>query len=130
MIVLDASAVIEWLLRRPLAAAVERRLTDGSPSLHAPHLLAVEVAQVVRRYERQGVLTAERGALAVAALADLDVASYPHEPLLPAIWSLRRNLTAYDAAYVTLAIALQAPLVTLDRRLATAPHSAEVDLVA
>lgn len=129
MIVLDASAVVEWLLGRPLGDAVERRLTEGSPSLHAPHLLAVEVAQVIRRYELQGVLTPERGAMAVGALGDLDVASYPHEPLLPAMWVLRQNLTAYDAAYVALAAAMQAPLVTLDRRLASAPHGADIDLV-
>jgi predicted nucleic acid-binding protein len=129
VIVLDASAVVEWLLGRPLAGAVEQRLTSGSPSLHAPHLLAVEVAQVLRRFQLQGVLSAERGALALAALADLDVASYPHEPLLPAIWQLRDNLTAYDAAYVALASALGAPLVTLDRRLASSAHSVEVDLL-
>lgn len=130
MIVLDASAVVEWLLQRPLAAAVERRLAAGSPSLHAPHLLAVEVAQVLRRYLRRGTLSAERGALALQALADLDVATYPHEPLLPAIWALRDNLTAYDAAYVALATALDAPLVTLDAGLAAAPHRARVDLVS
>lgn len=126
---LDASAVVEWLLRRPLADAVERRLTQGSPSLHAPHLLAVEVAQVLRGYQGQGVLSAERGALALTALADLDLASYPHEPLLPAIWQLRENLTAYDAAYVALAAALEAPLITLDGRLAAAPHRIQVDLI-
>lgn len=102
---------------------------QGSPSLHAPHLLAVEVAQVIRRYQLQGLLNADRGALALASLADLDVASYPHEPLLPAIWQLRENLTAYDAAYVALAAALRAPLVTLDGRLAAAPHGIEVDLI-
>lgn len=130
MIVLDASAVVEWLLGRPLAGAVQRRLLRDSPSLHAPHLLAVEVAQVVWRYQRQGVLSAERGALALTALADLDVASYPHEPLLPAIWQLRENLSAYDAAYVALAAALDAPLVTLDGRLASAPHRVDVDLIS
>lgn len=130
MIVLDASAVVEWLLGRPLADAVQQRLTDGSPSLHAPHLLAVEVTQVVRRFHLQGVLSAERGALALADLADLDVASHPHEPLLPSMWLLREDLTAYDAAYVALATALGAPLVTLDARLASAPHGAEIDLVS
>lgn len=128
MIVLDASAVVEWLMQRPLAPAVERRLSEAS--LHAPHLLSVEVAQVVRRYERQGLLSAERGRSALDALADLDVALYPHEPLLPGIWQLRANLTAYDAAYIALARALPAPLVTLDARLASAPHGADVDLVS
>lgn len=130
MIVLDASAVVEWLLRRPLANAVEQRLAQGSPSLHAPHLLAVEVTQVIRRFHLHGLLTAERGSLALTALADLGVEGYPHEPLLPVIWQLREDLTAYDAAYVALAITLQAPLVTLDERLASAPHGADVDLVS
>jgi predicted nucleic acid-binding protein len=130
LIVLDASAVVEWLLRRPLASAVERRLVDGSPSLHAPHLLAVEVAQVVRRYQLQGLITDEGGAHALRALADLDLTTYAHEPLLPAIWRLRANLTAYDAAYTVLAAVLEAPLVTLDARLASAPHGAEIDLIS
>lgn len=130
MIVLDASAVVEWLLRRPLADDVERRLAQGAPSLHAPHLLAVEVAQVVRRAHRAGHLSAARGAQALEALAALDVATYPHEPLLPAIWRMRDNLTAYDAAYVAVAAVLDAPLLTLDARLAAAPHGVVVDLVA
>jgi predicted nucleic acid-binding protein len=54
-------------------------------------------------------------------LADLDIHRYEHEPLLPRIWELRENLTAYDAAYVALAEALGAPLVTFDSRLAAAP---------
>lgn len=128
MIVLDASAVVEWLLRRPLADAVEERLAAAS-SLHAPHLLAVEVAQVLRRFERQAVLDGGHGASLLSALADLDVRWWPHEPLLPAIWNLRHNLSAYDAAYAALAAALRAPLVTLDARLAASASGAEVDLV-
>lgn len=129
MIVLDASAAVEWLLGRPRAEAVERRLVEGTPSLHAPHLLAVEVAQVLRRFQLQGLLGADRGALALADLADLGVTTYPHEPLLPAIWQLRENFSAYDAAYVALAAALRAPLVTLDARLAAGPHGIDVDLI-
>lgn len=63
-------------------------------------------------------------------LADVDVTSYLHEPLLPAIWTLRDNPTAYDDAYVALAMVLPAPLVTLDSRLAAAAHGIEVDLVS
>jgi predicted nucleic acid-binding protein len=58
------------------------------------------------------------GARAIAALLDLRIRRYPHEPLLQRIWALRNNLTAYDGAYIALAEALDAPLVTLDRRMA------------
>lgn len=127
--VLDASAAVEWLLGLPQARAVAERLR-GEQALHAPHLLAVEVAQVVRRDVAAGDLSAPRGRDALADLADLDVALHPHEPLLPTMWRLRSNLTAYDAAYVALALALDVPLLTLDRRIAAAPgHRAMVDLV-
>jgi predicted nucleic acid-binding protein len=131
VIVLDASTVVEWLLRLPRAGLVEERLSREAESLHSPHLLDVEVAQVVRRLAAQGVVSAERGRQALEDLADLDLARHPHEVLLPAIWQLRENLTAYDAAYVALAEALDAPLLTLDARLAGAPgHRAIIDVVA
>ncbi len=130
MIVLDASAVVEWLLGLPRASAVEDRLRADDQSLHVPHLLAIEVTQVVRRFVMAGDLSAPRGAEALADLADLDAVRHEHEPLLPTIWRLRHNLTAYDATYVALSLALDAPLVTLDRGLADAPqHGAVIDLV-
>ena len=130
MIVLDASAVVEWLLRLPLAGVIDDRLADVDQGLHAPHLLTVEVAQVIRRYVARSELDLARAEQALEDLADLDVALHPHEPLLRSIWRLRENLTAYDAAYVALAEALDAPLLTLDARLAAAPgHVATIDLV-
>lgn len=130
MIVLDASAAVVWLLGLPLADEVTSRLAAADQTVHAPHLLAIEVAQVVRRYVASGELSAARGAQALADLADLDVVHHGHEPLLPTMWRLRSNLTAYDAAYVALALALDAPLVTLDASIAAAPgHGAIVDLV-
>jgi predicted nucleic acid-binding protein len=130
VIVVDASAVLETLLRTPAAAAVERRLFELRHTLHAPHLLDVEVAQVVRRYAAAGELDAERGREALADLAGLPLFRYPHDFLLPRVWELRNNLTAYDAVYVALAEALGAPLLTCDRRLAAAPgHRAEIELV-
>ena len=129
MIVLDASAAVELILGLPLGDAVAERLVDPDVAVHAPHLLSVEAAQVVRRYVLGGQLRPERGDEALVDLADLDVARHPHEPLLPAIWRLRSNLTAYDAAYVALAEVLDAPLVTCDTRLAAA-HSAHVQLIA
>lgn len=129
MIVLDASAVVELLLRGPRAEAVERRLIEGTPSLHAPHLLTIEVAQVVRRYHLVGTLSEARGIEALQALSDLDVNLYAHEPLLAGIWARRANLTAYDAAYLALAEALDARLVTLDAALASSAGPVRVDLV-
>jgi predicted nucleic acid-binding protein len=130
VIVVDASAVLETLLRTPAAAAVEGRLFYSRQTLHAPHLIDVEVAQVVRRYAAAGELDAERGREALADLADFPLLRYPHDLLLQRIWELRNNLTAYDAAYVALAEVLGAPLLTRDRRLAAAPgHHAKVELV-
>ena len=130
MIVVDASALLEALLRTSAAKAVEDRLFAPRQTLHAPHLLDVEVAQVIRRYAANGEIDGERGRMALADLADLPLRRYPHDFLLPRIWDLRSNLTAYDAAYVALAEALDAPLLTRDRRLAaTTCHHAQIELV-
>jgi predicted nucleic acid-binding protein len=130
VIVVDASALLEALLRTPAAEAVERRLFEPEQTLHAPHLLDVEVAQVVRRYASAGEIDAERGRAALADLADFPLRRYPHNFLLPRVWDLRNNLTAHDAVYVALAEALDAPLVTRDQRLAAAAgHFARVELV-
>jgi predicted nucleic acid-binding protein len=130
MIVVDASAVLEALLRTPAARAVERRLFESSQTLHAPHLLDVEVAQVVRCYAANGEIDVERGRTALADLADFPLHRYPHDFLLPRVWDLRNNLTAYDAMYVALAEALDAPLLTRDKRLAASPgHHARIELV-
>jgi predicted nucleic acid-binding protein len=93
-------------------------------------LLDVEVAQVVRRYAANGEIDVERGRMALADLADLPLHRYPHDFLLPRVWDLRNNLTAYDAMYVALAEVLDAPLLTRDKRLAASPgHHARIELV-
>ena len=120
MIVVDASAVLEVLLRTLVAPAIERRLFAAGESLHAPHLIDIEVAQALRRYAAAGDMSAERGREALEDLTDLSLRRYPHDVLLPRVWELRANLTAYDAVYVALAEALGAPLITRDRRLASA----------
>ena len=98
--------------------------------MHAPHLFDVEVAQVIRRYAANGEIDGARGRAALTDLADLPLRRYPHDFLLPRIWDLRNNLTAYDAAYVAFAEALDAPLLTRDRRLANAAGDhARVQLV-
>ena len=130
MIVVDASAMLEVLLRTPDAHAVEKRLFDPDETLHAPHLLDVEVAQVVRRYAANGEIDGARGGAVLDDLAVFPVRRYPHDVLLPRVWQLRNNLTAYDAVYIALAEALGAPLLTRDRRLARAAgHRATVELV-
>ena len=129
MIVVDASALLEALLRTPAAKAVEGRLFAPGQTLHAPHLIDLEAAQVIRRYAATGEVGAERGREALADLADFPLRRYPHGFLLSRIWGLRRNLTAYDAAYVALAEALDAPLLTRDRRLAAAAgHHVRIEL--
>ncbi len=130
MIVIDASALIELLLNTAIGRAVANRVRDDSQALHAPHLIDLEVAQVLRRLVSVGIITSARALQALESLADLGIARYPHEPLLTRIWSLRANLTAYDAAYVCLAEALAAPLVTCDEKLQRAPgHTARIDVV-
>ena len=108
MIVADASALLEVLLQMPDADVVERRLFGPHQTLHAPHLLDVEAAQVIRRYAAAGEIDEARGRAALGDLADLPLRRYPHDVLLPRIWDLRHNLTAFDAACVVLTEALDA----------------------
>ncbi|MCZ6451792.1 MAG: type II toxin-antitoxin system VapC family toxin, partial [Deltaproteobacteria bacterium] len=81
-------------------------------------MLDLEIAQVLRRYTLSGEMDAERSEQALGDLVDLPLNRYPHDVFLLRIWTLRRNLTAYDAAYVALAEALDAPLITRDAALA------------
>lgn len=130
MIVVDASAVLDLLLRAEGAEAIEERVLVAGTSLHAPHLLDLEVAQALRRFERARELSAARARAALADLDALPLHRHPHDALLPRIWELRNVMTAYDAAYVALAEGLRAPLLTRDRRLAASRgHGARVEAV-
>ncbi|HKV64067.1 MAG TPA: type II toxin-antitoxin system VapC family toxin [Candidatus Acidoferrum sp.] len=129
MIVLDASAAIEWLLQSPAGLRIDQRIFSPSQSLHAPHLLDVEVAQVLRRYVREKTLTEQRGQEALQDFSGLPLNRYSHDFLLPRVWDLRATLTAYDAVYVALAEVLDAPLLTCDSRIASAPgHHAIIEI--
>jgi predicted nucleic acid-binding protein len=120
VIVLDASAAIDWLLQTAAGKQIEERIYERGESLHAPHLLDLEVAQVLRRLVREGAVSAPRADQAIQDLFDLRLTRYPHFVFLPPIWRLRDNFSAYDAAYVALAEKLMATLVTRDSRLASA----------
>jgi predicted nucleic acid-binding protein len=130
MIVVDASAILEVLLRTPSARAVEARLFDPRETLHAPHLIDVEVAQVLRRFAAGKEIDGKKGGAALDSLSIFPLHRYPHDLLLPRIWELRNNLSPYDAVYVALAEALDAPLLTRDHHLAAAAgHRARIELV-
>ncbi len=120
MIVLDASAAIDWLLQTSVGQQIEDRIYSSGESLHAPHVLDLEVAQVLRRLVREGSVSAPRADQAIQDLLDLRVTRYPHFVFLPHIWRLRDNLSAYDAAYVALTEKLGATLITRDALLASA----------
>jgi predicted nucleic acid-binding protein len=130
VIVLDASAAIEFLLRTPSGIAIGRRILSSGETLHAPHLIDVEVCQVLRRCVTAGDITKRRAEEALQDLVDLRLRRYPHAPFLHRVWKVRGNLTAYDALYVALAEMLDATLLTRDGKIAAAPgHRARVQLV-
>ena len=130
MLVVDTSAVLEAIVAvDPPPGLINRLAEDGD--LHAPHLIDVEVLHALRRLNAQGELSEERASDARADFRELAIVRYPHVGLGDRIWELRRNLTAYDAAYVALAEALGVALVTCDRRLSEAPgHAAQVEVFA
>lgn len=121
MIVVDASALLEFLLQTSIGVRVEERIFRDADELHAPHLVDVEVVQGLRRLVRMGEVSSGRANEAIVDLADLDLHRHPHVDLLGRAWKLRDNVSAYDAMYVALAEALEATVVTCDRPLAKAP---------
>jgi predicted nucleic acid-binding protein len=99
---------------------IEARIYAHGESLHAPYLLDLEVAQVLRRVVRESAVSVQRADQAIQDLLSLRVTRYPQFVFLPHIWRLRHNLSAYDAAYVALTETLGATLITRDARLAAA----------
>jgi predicted nucleic acid-binding protein len=130
MIVLDASAALELLLRAPDHPRLVDRVLRSGETIAAPHVLDLEAAHVLRRYVMAGELTAARAREAIADHRDLGICRYPHDVLLDRVWQLRVNCTAYDAAYLALSEALEAPLITCDTKLADIPGaSASVEVI-
>lgn len=130
MLVVDTSAILDALAASdPAPGLVARLSNDGD--LHAPHLIDVEILHALRALTMRGEITDDRAVDARSDFADTALLRYPHEPLSDRIWELRHNLSAYDAAFVALAEALDTPLVTCDARLASSSgHGARIELFA
>ena len=121
--------MLEQLLGTSKGQQVREQFLVEGESFHVPHVLDLEVTQVLRRYSHSHLLTDHRAAQAIEDFLDFPLIRYSHEPFLSRIWELRENFTAYDAVYVALAEVLNVPLVTCDARLASAPgHSADMIL--
>jgi predicted nucleic acid-binding protein len=130
MIVVDASAVIDMLLQSEKGKKVAARILDPDETLHVPHLIEIEVTQVLRRFMLSGELTEARGRDALSDLTDLPFIRYSHTEFLQRVWDMRSSLSAYDAVYVALAEVLEAPLVTTDGKLSRAHgHDVQIELI-
>lgn len=119
MLVVDASCVAEIVLAGSDAEPVRERL-ESDPAQAAPHLVDAEVLGVVRRVHLRGELDRTAANQAIGDLEAWPATRVDHRPLLERAWQLRDSLSAPDALYVALAEALNATLLTLDRRLARA----------
>ena len=116
MLVIDASFVVAALIDNGKNGTWACELLSCN-KLAAPHLMPVEVTNILRRSVLNGDISADSAALAHADLLDLRVDLFPYEPFASRVWELYHNLTCYDAWYVALAEALEAKLATLDVRL-------------
>ena len=128
MIVLDASVVVELLTNGPLADSLRLDLAARDAPFIVPHLLDIEVVSALRSLVAGQRLDSFRSKQLLTALADLPAERYAHIPLLDRIWELRRNFTAYDAAYIALAETTNSILYTCDRKLSKG-HRARVVLL-
>lgn len=120
MIVIDATAAVELILMTEAGVRVADRLFSTERSIHAPELLDLEVAQVLRKLVLRGKVSPERADRAYEDLSDLSLTRHGHGPLRDRVWQLRENFSAYDAAYVALTEALDASFITFDQRLVRA----------
>jgi len=119
VIVLDASAAFEFLLRTRTGEVISTELSQVT-EVHAPHLLDIELASSLRRGVALGTLASERARQALDDLRAMRVRRYWHVPLLARIWDFRNNFSAYDACYLALAETLDATLLTCDKAMASA----------
>jgi predicted nucleic acid-binding protein len=130
MIVLDASAALELLLRATDHPRLVDRVLRSGETIAAPHVLDLEVMHVLRGFVTAGELTEARAREAIQDHREMGICRYPHDVLLDRIWQLRGNCTAYDAAYLALSEAIEAPLITCDKKLAGIPGAcASVEVI-
>jgi predicted nucleic acid-binding protein len=115
MIVIDASAILEILGATETGLRLKRVIEDSD--LHAPHLIDLEIASAIRRWERARLVTSSGAAGLLEDFLDMPLTRHPHEELLQNIWELRHDLTPYDAAYLALSRALGGELITMDEGL-------------
>jgi predicted nucleic acid-binding protein len=120
MLIVDASCLFEVLTGGPFADAVAERFRADDDQ-GAPHVVDVEVVSMIRREHGLGRLDRTAASQAVADLSTWPGERFGHQPFLGRIWQLRGAVRAWDAAYVALAEAMNAPLLTLDARLSRAP---------
>lgn len=119
-IVVDSSVVVAALIDTGLTGQWAESVLV-SDALAAPHLMLVEVANILRRSTVAGEVSSDVASLAHAELVARRIELFPYAPLASRVWELRSNVTAYDGWYVALAEALSAPLITLDPKLTRAP---------
>ncbi len=119
MLVVDASCLFEVVADTPQAEPIRQRLAADHDHA-APHLVDAEVLGVIRRHHLTGALDQTSAAQAVDDLAEWPGERYGHRSLLARAWDLRATVRSWDALYVALAEALDAPLVTTDAHLARA----------
>ena len=127
MIVIDASAIVEVLAHGPMADSISEALTESKEAITVPHLLDIEALNALRGLAIAGEVDGHEGSQFLESLESLRAERVAHADLLPRVWELRHNFTAYDATYIALAEAQGATLWTCDAKLVKG-HRAKVRL--
>ena len=126
--VVDASVVVDLLLRSPNAGAIETAVLDVASGLCAPDFLRLELLSVLRGSVLGKKITEMRALQALSTFQKLPIAFYSASLVIDRCWQLRNNLTPYDATYLALAERLSATLATCDHAFAAIPSTARVQL--